>query len=59
MSYLDMKYSLLLSYLQFLACYLLMKLEGREVEGHPIIARLVGLKTMMERCRALDGKLQY
>lgn len=59
MTYLEMKYNLLLSYCTFLSFYLLMKLEGKEVTDHPVIFKLAHIKTLMEKLRPLDQKLQY
>lgn len=54
MTYLEMKYNLLLSYCTFLSFYLLMKLEGKEVTDHPVIFKLAHIKTLMEKLRPLD-----
>ena len=59
MSYLEMKYNLMLSYCSFLTYYLLLKLEGAQVENHPVIGKLVHIKTLFEKLRPLDAKLQY
>lgn len=59
MSYLEMKYNLLMSYCTFLSFYLLMKLEGKSVEGHPVIYKLAHIKTLFEKLKPLDQKLQY
>ena len=59
MTYLEMKYNLLLSYCQFLSCYLLLKLEGRPTENHPVIMKLLHVKTLLERLRPLDQRMQY
>ena len=54
MTYLEMKYNLLLSYCTFLSFYLLLKLEGREVVDHPVVFKLAHIKTMLEKLRPLD-----
>lgn len=59
MSYLEMKYNLLMSYCTFLSFYLLLKLEGRPVEGHPVVFKLAHIKTLFEKLKPLDAKLQY
>ena len=59
MSYLEMKYNLLMSYCTFLSFYLLLKLEGKPVEGHPVIFKLAHIKTLFEKLKPLDQKLQY
>ena len=58
-SYLEMKYNLQMSYCTFLAFYLLLKVEGKAVEGHPVVHRLAHIKTLFEKLRPLDAKLQY
>lgn len=60
MTYLEMKYNLLSSYCQFLSFYLLLKLEGNtNIEEHPVVSRLLHIKTLLEKLRPLDQKLQY
>ena len=59
MSYLEMKYNLLLSYCSFLSVFVLLKLEGKPVRDHPVISRLLHIKVLLERLRPLDQKLQY
>ena len=54
MTYLEMKYNLLLSYCTFLSFYLLMKLEGKQVSDHPVIFKLTHIKTLLEKLRPLD-----
>lgn len=59
MTYLEMKYNLLLSYCTFLAFYLLLKIEGREVKGHPVVIKLASIKALLEKLKPLDAKLEY
>ena len=59
MTYLEMKYNLLLSYCTFLAFYLLLKVEGQQVKDHPVIYKLAHIKTLLEKLKPLDSKLQY
>jgi U3 small nucleolar RNA-associated protein 3 len=54
MTYLEMKYNLLLSYCQFLSFYILLKTEGASTKDHPVIGRLLHIKTLLERLRPLD-----
>ena len=54
-----MKYNLLMSYCTFLSFYLLLKVEGKAVEDHPVIGRLTHIKTLFEKLKPLDQKLQY
>jgi len=42
MSYLEVKYTLLLQYIQYLQAYLLFKAEGRKgLSQHPLLKRLI------------------
>ena len=59
MSYLEMKYNLLMSYCTFLAFYLLLKIEGKSVENHPVVHKLTHIKTLFEKLKPLDQKLSY
>lgn len=59
MSYLEMKYNLLMSYCTFLSFYMLLKVEGRSVENHPVVYKLTHIKTLFEKLKPLDAKLQY
>ena len=57
MSYLEIKYNLLLQYCQFLTVFVALKLEGKPVKDHPVIDRLLHIKTLLEKLRPLDSKL--
>jgi hypothetical protein len=59
MSFLEMKYNLMLTYCQMINFYMLLKLEGRDVSSHPVIDRLLHLKLLLEKVRPLDVKMQY
>ena len=54
MSYLEMKYNLLMSYCTFLTFYLLLKVEGKPVENHPVIHKLTHILGMV-RDRAMNS----
>jgi len=57
-SYLEMKYNLMISYCQFLSFYLLLKIEGAaNIDKHPVVKRLLYVKTMFEKLKPLDVKL--
>mmetsp|Transcript_6970 Transcript_6970/g.5223 ORF Transcript_6970/g.5223 Transcript_6970/m.5223 type:complete len:90 (+) Transcript_6970:383-652(+) len=58
-TFLEMKQSLMLQYCTFLAYYLLLKAEGRKVENHPVIYKLMNIKTLLEKLRPLGLKLEY
>ncbi len=55
MTYMEMKYNLLSHYCQYLSVYMLLKLEGHpNIEDHPVIMRLLHIKTLLEKLRPLD-----
>ncbi|XP_028410028.1 neuroguidin-A-like [Dendronephthya gigantea] len=58
-SFLEMKFHLLLSYLINLVHYMLLKAHGKSIEGSPTVDRLVELRTVMEKIRPIDQKLKY
>lgn len=58
-SYLEAKHLLLLHYVASLVFYVLMKAEGRPVQDHPVIARLVEIRSYLEKIRPIDKRLKY
>ena len=59
MSYLELKYHLLLSYCTNISFYMLLKASGERVEDHPVIKQLVRIRVVLEKIRPLDQKLKY
>ena len=57
--FLETKAQLLLSYCMHVSFYLLLKTEGRQVQGHPVLDRLVELRVYIEKLWPLEKKLQY
>ena len=49
-SYLEAKHLLLLHYCTAIVFYLLLKAEGRPVQAHPVINRLVEARAYLVRC---------
>nr|AMY50366.1 eukaryotic initiation factor 4E-binding protein [Acipenser schrenckii] len=59
LSFLELRYQLLLLYLQDLTHLLLKKVEGRSLRGDSGIERLLELRTVLEKMRPIDQKLKY
>ncbi|KAK3932516.1 Neuroguidin, partial [Frankliniella fusca] len=59
LSFLEMKYHMLLSYLINITYVVLRKVSGNKIEGDPAIDRLVEIRTVLERIRPIDHKLKY
>jgi Sas10/Utp3/C1D family. len=59
MSYIDVKFSLLAFYSMNLAFYILLKVQGKPVKGHPVIRRLIYIKTLLSKLKPIDKKLDY
>ncbi|XP_076374999.1 neuroguidin-A isoform X1 [Megalopta genalis] len=59
LSFLEMKYHMLLSYLINLTYIVLRKCSGERIEGDPSIDRLIEIRTVLEKIRPIDQKLKY
>ncbi|EFH56316.1 Sas10/U3 ribonucleoprotein family protein [Arabidopsis lyrata subsp. lyrata] len=55
--YLEVKQLLLLTYCQSITFYLLLKSEGQPIRDHPVLARLVDIKSLLDKIKELDGEL--
>lgn len=58
-SYVEMKVQLLLSYLVGLNYYLVLKLRGASVRDHPVVPKLLWIRTLLEKLKPVDQRLQY
>lgn len=59
LSFLEVKYQLLLSYLMNQTYMMLRKVGGHSVQGETTIDRLVEIRTVLEKIRPIDQKLKY
>ncbi|PNF17839.1 Neuroguidin [Cryptotermes secundus] len=59
LSFLEMKYHMLLSYLINLTYVVLRKCSGKMIEGDPAIDHLVEIRTVLEKMRPIDHKLKH
>lgn len=59
LSFLEMKYNMLLSYLINLTYVVLRKCSGQKIEGDPCIDRLVEIRTILEKIKPINNKLKY
>lgn len=59
LSFLQMKFHLLVLYCLHIAFYMLIKVEGRRVKDHPVVEKLVELRLYIQKLAPLEKKLQY
>lgn len=59
LSFLEMKYHMLLSYLINLTYVVLKKCSGESINCDPAIDRLIEIRTVLEKIRPIDHKLKY
>lgn len=57
--YMELKKQLLLSYCQAITFHLLLKSEGHSVLDHPVLARLVEIKNLLDKMKPLDENLSF
>ncbi|KAK2155469.1 hypothetical protein LSH36_239g01067 [Paralvinella palmiformis] len=58
-SFLEVKYQMLLSYLINLTYLMSVKIKGLSIKDDPAIKRLVEIRTVLEKMRPIDQKLKY
>lgn len=59
LSFLEMKYNMLLSYLINVTYVVLRKCSGEKIEGDPCIDRLIEIRTVLEKIKPIEHKLKY
>ncbi|CBK25017.2 uncharacterized protein [Blastocystis hominis] len=58
LSILDLKSQFLLSYNEYLLVYMVMKLEGIDLQSHPLFESLVRFRTLLEKLDPLELKMK-
>ncbi|KAK4490707.1 hypothetical protein RD792_001406, partial [Penstemon davidsonii] len=59
MNYVEVKQLLLQSFCQAITFYLLLKSEGHPVRDHPVVSRLVEIKTLLDKMKEMDENLPF
>ncbi|XP_073280576.1 protein THALLO [Primulina huaijiensis] len=59
MHYIEVKQLLLQSFCQAITFYLLLKTEGLPVRDHPVVSRLVEIKSLLDKMKELDENLPF
>ena len=59
LSFLEMKHHLLLQYIINLTYSMLVKVDGRHIDGSDVIDRLIEIRVVLEKMRPIDKKLKY
>ncbi|XP_018573810.1 neuroguidin [Anoplophora glabripennis] len=59
LSFLEMKYNMLLSYLINVTYVVLRKCSGERIEDDPCIDRLIEIRTVLEKIKPIEHKLKY
>lgn len=59
MHYVEVKQLLLQSFCQAITFYLLLKTEGLPVCDHPVVSRLVEIKSLLDKMKKLDDNLPF
>ncbi|CDW81145.1 UNKNOWN [Stylonychia lemnae] len=58
LTYIEMRHNLLLSYCTFLSFYLLLKVDSKPVQNHPVLFKLTHIKSLLDNLAPVDEKLQ-
>ncbi|KAL0392461.1 UNVERIFIED_CONTAM: Something about silencing protein 10 [Sesamum radiatum] len=59
MHYLEVKQLLLQTFCQAITFYLLLKSEGQPVRDHPVVSRLVEIKSLLDKIKEMDENLPF
>ncbi|KAI7907191.1 Sas10/Utp3/C1D family-domain-containing protein [Cokeromyces recurvatus] len=58
-SFLEVKYQLMLQYVLQLAYFVQLKISGKQIENHPVIESLVELRVILDKMKPIETKLKY
>lgn len=59
LSFLQLKYHLMLGYCSSVVFYLMIKGRGGRVQGHPVIRKMIRYRLMLEKIRPLEIKMRF
>lgn len=59
LGFLEAKYHLLLDYIINISFTMLLKVDGKPLEGAPVVDRLVEVRTVLEKMRPIGKKIKY
>eukprot|EP00933_Yihiella_yeosuensis_P034750 TRINITY_DN2822_c1_g1_i1.p1 TRINITY_DN2822_c1_g1~~TRINITY_DN2822_c1_g1_i1.p1 ORF type:complete len:434 (+),score=122.61 TRINITY_DN2822_c1_g1_i1:49-1350(+) len=57
--YMEMKVQLLLNYIACLCYYLVLKTGGLPVREHPVVPKMIWMRSLLEKLKPVDQRLQY
>ncbi|KAI8139649.1 Sas10/Utp3/C1D family-domain-containing protein [Fennellomyces sp. T-0311] len=58
-SFLEVKYQLMVQYITQLAFFVHLKLSGKQVQNHPVVDSLVELRVVLDKMKPIETKLKY
>jgi U3 small nucleolar ribonucleoprotein protein LCP5 len=58
-SFLEVKYQVMLQYILQLAYFVHLKISGKQVENNPVIESLVELRVILDKMKPIENKLKY
>lgn len=58
-SFLEVKYQLMLQYVLQLAYFVHLKISGKQIENNPVISSLVELRVILDKMKPIENKLKY
>ncbi|KAI8977698.1 Sas10/Utp3/C1D family-domain-containing protein [Mycotypha africana] len=58
-SFLEVKYHIMLQYILQLAFYVHLKISGKQIENNPVVESLVELRVLLDKMKPIETKLKY